>query len=186
MLLTILAILTLQDTAESAGAPDTANGIWSLPNGVYAERHADGTPACDDPQARRIVLEATNIVSDADGGMATGGDLRLDLQPDGPQDYRIRQLISAGLRAPAYQDRMLSQIQAGRLHEGGLDSHVSGTLAMLVLTSGNGDITPISVTWSHQGEFEVQVQQINEPAYAGRLGEDGPLLRAFSRCGPAD
>jgi|GEM_PF-3534936 len=183
MLLTLLALLVLQDAPETA---DATNGIWSLPNGVYAERQADGAPACDDPQARRIVLDATNIVSDADGGMATGGALRLALQPDDPQDYRIRQLISAGLRAPAYQDRMLSQIQAGRLREGGLDSHVSGELVMLVLTSGNGDITPISATWSDRGDFEVLVQQISEPAYAGRLGEDGPVLRAFSRCGGGD
>lgn len=183
MLLTLIWLIAAQDTPPDAGAAD---GIWSLPNGRYAERHADGTSACDDPQARRIVLDATNIVSDADGGMATGGRLRLALEPDDPQDYRIRQLISAGLRAPAYQDRMLGQIQAGRLHEGGLDSHVSGALTMLVLTSGNGDITPISATWSYRGDFEVLVQQIHEPAYAGRLGEDGPVLRAFSRCGPAD
>ena len=179
MLFPTLFLLALQGLS-----PDTApGGIWSLPNGVYAERHEDGTPACDDAGARRIVLDAADIVSDPDGGMATAGRLRLDLGPDGPQDYEIRQIISAGLRAPAYQDRMLSQIQAGRLREGGLDSHVHGTLTMLTLTAGNGDITPISVTWSDAGTFEVPVIQISEPAYAGRLGEDGPVLRAFARCG---
>ena len=43
MLFPTLFLLALQGLS-----PDTApGGIWSLPNGVYAERHEDGTRSTD-------------------------------------------------------------------------------------------------------------------------------------------
>lgn len=181
MLLTTLLIFALQDEPWS----DTSQGIWSLPNGEYAERHADGSAACDDPDARRIAIAATGVEADANGGRASGGALRLALEPGDDETFAIRQLISAGEAAAAFQDRMISQIEAGRVSRGALDSTVSGSLLTLFLTAENGDISLISATFLGPGDAP-NVTQVSEPAYAGRIGEDGPVLRAFSRCGPAE